>query len=83
MSTNNLNYDLNQFPIEFNVWLLFRQLVDIILLNDFLSYFCLSYCSLNLPNLQQQQSILEDPQDQQQQSNLIIFLVRVRLESYW
>ncbi|KAI9616007.1 hypothetical protein H4Q26_011259 [Puccinia striiformis f. sp. tritici PST-130] len=78
MSTNNLNYDLNQFPIEFNVWLLFRQLVDIILLNDFLSYFCLSYCSLNLPNQQQQQqqSILEDPQDQQQQSNLIIFLVR-------
>jgi len=70
MSTNNLNYDINQYPIEFNVWLLFRQLVDIILLNDFFSYFCLAYCSLNLPN--QQQSL----QDSQHQSILSIFLIR-------
>ncbi|KAA1081597.1 phosphatidylethanolamine N-methyltransferase [Puccinia graminis f. sp. tritici] len=71
MSTNNLNYDLNQYPIEFNVWLLFRQLVDIILLNDFFSYFCLSYCSLNLPNQQQSQ---QDPLPNQ--SNLSLFLIR-------
>ncbi|PLW40083.1 hypothetical protein PCANC_16345 [Puccinia coronata f. sp. avenae] len=70
MSTNALNYDINQYPIEFNVWLLFRQLVDIILLNDFLSYFCLSYCSLNLPNQQPSE------QGPQHQSNLSIFLIR-------
>ncbi|OAV93214.1 hypothetical protein PTTG_05591 [Puccinia triticina 1-1 BBBD Race 1] len=70
MSTNNLNYDLNKYPIEFNVWLLFRQLVDIILLNDFFSYFCLSYCSLKLPHQQQSQ------QEPQHQSNLSVFLIR-------
>ncbi|KAG0144326.1 hypothetical protein CROQUDRAFT_660096 [Cronartium quercuum f. sp. fusiforme G11] len=44
-------YHFNKVPIEYNVWLLFRQLVDIILLNDFLSYFLFCFTSTSLPNL--------------------------------
>lgn len=39
------DYDFNQVPSEFNAWLLFRELVDLILVNDFGTYimFALSY----------------------------------------
>ncbi|KAI8461050.1 phosphatidylethanolamine N-methyltransferase [Phakopsora pachyrhizi] len=46
-------YRVNSHPLDYNVWLLFRQLVDIVLLSDFLSYFLLSYCSLKLPGQNQ------------------------------
>ncbi|ORY07709.1 hypothetical protein K493DRAFT_201788 [Basidiobolus meristosporus CBS 931.73] len=34
------DYDFESTPIEFNTWLLFRQVVDLILVNDFTSYLC-------------------------------------------
>ncbi|KAJ2355071.1 phosphatidylethanolamine N-methyltransferase [Coemansia sp. RSA 2618] len=39
-------YSFESVPIEFNVWLLYRQLVDLILLNDFTAYFFLCSCYL-------------------------------------
>lgn len=36
-------------PIEFNAWLLYRQLVDLILMNDFTSYLCFALSWLNFP----------------------------------
>ncbi|KAL7413484.1 phospholipid methyltransferase-domain-containing protein [Mrakia frigida] len=40
-------YVFEEAPVEFTVWLIFRQVVDVILLNDFVSYcwFAWSYCS--------------------------------------
>ncbi|KAJ2793464.1 phosphatidylethanolamine N-methyltransferase, partial [Coemansia guatemalensis] len=40
------DYSFADVPIEFNVWLLYRQLVDLILLNDFTAYFMLCSCYL-------------------------------------
>ncbi|KAJ2695998.1 phosphatidylethanolamine N-methyltransferase, partial [Coemansia spiralis] len=40
------DYAFESVPIEFNVWLLYRQLVDLILLNDFAAYFFLCSCYL-------------------------------------
>ncbi|KAJ2770023.1 phosphatidylethanolamine N-methyltransferase, partial [Coemansia nantahalensis] len=40
------DYAFESVPIEFNVWLLYRQLVDLILLNDFTAYFFLCSCYL-------------------------------------
>ncbi|GAA6017973.1 hypothetical protein JCM8202_006219 [Rhodotorula sphaerocarpa] len=44
-------YDFNSVPLEFNVWILFRHGVDVILLNDFLSYvlFSLSFLTWSGP----------------------------------
>ncbi|CAG8523447.1 3410_t:CDS:2, partial [Paraglomus occultum] len=36
-------------PVEFNTWLLFRELVDLILLNDFTSYICFALANFNIP----------------------------------
>ncbi|MBW0483024.1 hypothetical protein O181_022739 [Austropuccinia psidii MF-1] len=49
MSNSSSNYSPKSVPLDYNVWILFRQLVDVILLNDFLSYFCLCFCSLKAP----------------------------------
>ncbi|KAJ2827820.1 phosphatidylethanolamine N-methyltransferase [Coemansia furcata] len=38
------DYSFEAVPIEFNAWLLYRQLVDLILLNDFTAYFFLCSC---------------------------------------
>ncbi|GAA6002774.1 phosphatidylethanolamine N-methyltransferase [Rhodotorula paludigena] len=45
------DYDFESVPLEFNVWILFRHSVDVILLNDFLSYvlFSLSFLTLAGP----------------------------------
>ncbi|KAJ2780498.1 phosphatidylethanolamine N-methyltransferase [Coemansia interrupta] len=44
------DYSFENVPIEFNVWLLYRQLVDLILLNDFAAYFFLCSCYLGSAN---------------------------------
>ncbi|POY72897.1 hypothetical protein BMF94_4058 [Rhodotorula taiwanensis] len=44
-------YDFASVPLEFNVWIIFRHGVDVILLNDFLSYvlFSLSFLTWSGP----------------------------------
>jgi phosphatidylethanolamine N-methyltransferase len=42
------DYGFDGLPVEYNAWLLFRQVVDIILLNDFLSYVLFALCHLNI-----------------------------------
>ncbi|KAJ2160217.1 phosphatidylethanolamine N-methyltransferase [Coemansia sp. RSA 552] len=39
------DYEFERVPLEFNAWLLFRQLVDMVLVNDFVAYLllCSSY----------------------------------------
>ncbi|KAJ2616419.1 phosphatidylethanolamine N-methyltransferase [Coemansia sp. RSA 1365] len=44
------DYSFTDVPIEFNVWLLYRQLVDLILLNDFTAYFMLCNCYIGSAN---------------------------------
>lgn len=41
------DYDFESSPIEYNTWLLFRQLVDLILMNDFGSYVCFAIAWFN------------------------------------
>ncbi|WVN90038.1 uncharacterized protein L203_105271 [Cryptococcus depauperatus CBS 7841] len=43
------NYKWEDVPPEFNAWLMFRQLVDIVLLNDFVSYTCFAWANLHFP----------------------------------
>ena len=44
------DYDFEKVPIEFNTWLLFRRLVDLILINDFLSYALFAIAWIHFPN---------------------------------
>ncbi|CAO3642246.1 unnamed protein product [Mucor hiemalis] len=41
------DYNFDTAPIEYNTWLLFRQLVDLILMNDFGSYVCFAISWFN------------------------------------
>ncbi|SDA05367.1 BZ3501_MvSof-1269-A2-R1_Chr12-1g03351 [Microbotryum saponariae] len=43
------DYAFDAVPIEFNVWIMFRHFVDVILLNDFLSYFFFALSFLQTP----------------------------------
>ncbi|KAF9141852.1 phosphatidylethanolamine N-methyltransferase [Mortierella sp. GBA39] len=43
------DYDFETAPIEFNTWLLYRQLVDLILMNDFTTYVCFALSWLTFP----------------------------------
>ncbi|OWT38448.1 phosphatidylethanolamine N-methyltransferase [Cryptococcus neoformans Bt1] len=42
-------YKWENVPQEFNAWLMFRQLVDVVLLNDFVSYTCFAWANLHFP----------------------------------
>ncbi|WVQ83696.1 hypothetical protein IAT38_005840 [Cryptococcus sp. DSM 104549] len=42
-------YKWEDVPPEFNAWLMFRQLVDVVLLNDFVSYTCFAWANLHFP----------------------------------
>ncbi|KAJ1915394.1 phosphatidylethanolamine N-methyltransferase [Tieghemiomyces parasiticus] len=44
------DYDFNAVPIEFNTWLLYRQLVDLILINDFVTYLCFTLAYFSVPS---------------------------------
>ncbi|KAI9244726.1 phospholipid methyltransferase-domain-containing protein [Sporodiniella umbellata] len=41
------DYDFATSPIEYNTWILYRQLVDLILMNDFTSYICFALSWFN------------------------------------
>lgn len=43
-------YKWESAPQEFNAWLMFRQLVDVVLLNDFVSYACFAWANLHFPS---------------------------------
>ncbi|CDO68736.1 hypothetical protein BN946_scf184989.g2 [Trametes cinnabarina] len=43
------DYSFDELPLEYNTWLLFRQLVDIILLNDFLAYCLFAFSCFRVP----------------------------------
>ncbi|KAG0262475.1 phosphatidylethanolamine N-methyltransferase [Actinomortierella ambigua] len=43
------DYKFDAVPIEFNTWLLYRQLVDLILMNDFTSYVCFALSWMSFP----------------------------------
>ncbi|KAI6103019.1 phospholipid methyltransferase-domain-containing protein [Pisolithus sp. B1] len=43
------DYSFDDLPLEYNTWLLFRQLVDVILLNDFLAYCMFAFASFRVP----------------------------------
>ncbi|KAI5963896.1 CHO2 [Candida theae] len=46
-SQRGKDYDISSLPIEFNTWLIFRKLVDLILMSDFVTFCCVVYtCSL-------------------------------------
>ncbi|TFK48223.1 hypothetical protein OE88DRAFT_1664673 [Heliocybe sulcata] len=44
------DYSFDDLPLEYNTWLLFRQVVDIILLNDFLAYCMFAFSCFRVPN---------------------------------
>ncbi|ORX60539.1 hypothetical protein DM01DRAFT_1404787 [Hesseltinella vesiculosa] len=41
------DYDYATSPVEYNTWLLYRQLVDVILMNDFTAYVCFALSWFN------------------------------------
>lgn len=43
------DYDFTKVPLEFNAWLLFRKLVDLILVNDFVSYVLFAIAWIHFP----------------------------------
>lgn len=47
------DYDFDSAPIEFNSWLLFRNIVDLILVNDFTAYVVFALAFTNVPSWQE------------------------------
>ncbi|KAI0750354.1 phosphatidylethanolamine N-methyltransferase [Irpex lacteus] len=43
------DYSFDDLPLEYNTWLLFRQAVDIILLNDFTAYCMFAFACFRVP----------------------------------
>jgi phosphatidylethanolamine N-methyltransferase len=43
------DYDFEKVPVEYNTWLLFRRLVDLILVNDFVSYVLFAIAWIHFP----------------------------------
>lgn len=43
------DYSFDELPLEYNTWLLFRQIVDLILVNDFLSYCLFAFSCFRVP----------------------------------
>ncbi|KAI9463938.1 phosphatidylethanolamine N-methyltransferase [Russula earlei] len=44
------DYSFDELPLEYNTWLLFRQAVDIILINDFLSFCLFAFSCFRVPS---------------------------------
>ncbi|TRM63145.1 phospholipid methyltransferase-domain-containing protein [Schizophyllum amplum] len=44
------DYSFDELPLEYNTWLLFRQLVDVILLNDFVAYCMFAFSCFRVPD---------------------------------
>ncbi|KAI3614456.1 phosphatidylethanolamine n-methyltransferase [Moniliophthora roreri] len=44
------DYSFDELPLEYNTWLLFRQAVDIILLNDFVAYCMFAFACFRVPH---------------------------------
>ncbi|KAI0062970.1 hypothetical protein BV25DRAFT_1907416 [Artomyces pyxidatus] len=44
------DYSFDELPVEYNAWLLFRQAVDIILINDFLSFCLFAFACFRVPD---------------------------------
>ncbi|KAG5637707.1 phosphatidylethanolamine N-methyltransferase [Sphagnurus paluster] len=44
------DYSFDDLPLEYNTWLLFRQAVDVILVNDFLSYCMFAFSCFRVPD---------------------------------
>ncbi|KAF8999874.1 phospholipid methyltransferase-domain-containing protein [Cyathus striatus] len=43
------DYSFDDLPLEYNTWLLFRQAVDVILVNDFLAYCMFAFSCFRVP----------------------------------
>ncbi|KAF9074375.1 phosphatidylethanolamine N-methyltransferase [Rhodocollybia butyracea] len=43
------DYSFDELPMQYNTWLLFRQAVDIILLNDFVAYCMFAFACFRVP----------------------------------
>ncbi|KAK0477038.1 phospholipid methyltransferase-domain-containing protein [Armillaria novae-zelandiae] len=43
------DYSFDELPVEYNTWLLFRQSVDVILINDFLAYCMFAFSCFRVP----------------------------------
>ncbi|KAF7307888.1 Phosphatidylethanolamine N-methyltransferase [Mycena kentingensis (nom. inval.)] len=44
------DYSFDELPLEYNTWLLFRQAVDVILLNDFVAYCMFAFSCFRVPD---------------------------------
>ncbi|EPQ27459.1 uncharacterized protein PFL1_04997 [Pseudozyma flocculosa PF-1] len=43
------DYDFDALPLDYNIWLLFRSIVDLILINDFVAYSLFAFSCTRLP----------------------------------